>query len=347
MLRLVVLVFAVVACSPQPTEPPPPPTPEPAPLPLAPKREPGPKCKELFGGYSKLCQAPALAQPLCEKEMPALMAKLRDEADEEVCAKTTKDMIPTVKAATGTSPWGPVEGEAKLPQTYSPNKLPENFVAKDDGFKQEVLEPAAPFLAASTAVIYPLGGLRTPDGKPDGFRVFFFEYASDLELAAKATQMGEFVWAFTKNNALFVLPSALSVAGSEEFTTIFAEKLKISPVAQPGSLPLAVDTKDLAKEYKSNEIKADAKYKGKLVRGTGTVNRIQRGIDGVTNLWFKEGPLSLFDAKCGFPKERESELIVIDAGFTAFVEGTVEGKTGLEVSLSNCRLIGYAEPKKK
>lgn len=345
MLKSKMSMFAFVLCGcsepiPEPliqtaTEPP---------KTMPPPKENGPECKALFSGYNSFCEKRA-GDELCASLTPAI-TRLRSDNTEDLCSELVRSMIPSVKAGYGETPWGLIVGEPKLPQTFSPEKLPDNFIKESDGFDRIVEKPEKGFFGASSEILFAFPGLKTPSGQRVGFRLFFFEYQSDLNLLQKAMQKGEFRWALTKDNLLLVLPRVMSASSAESHMKEMAKTLGAVLHEPSSALPIGVEIELLSKEFKENEIKAEAKYKDQKIIGGGKVELVRRTMTGEASLVFASGGFGLFGASCLFSKEKEKDLALLETGSTAIVEGVVVGKGPATVQLNDCSLLAYKDPKK-
>lgn len=109
-----------------------------------------------------------------------------------------------------------------------------------------------------------------------------------------------------------------------------------TPVAQASPLPIKAD--DLIKAYKTNEVAADQKYKGKLLGVGGVVSDISETLGTLqADLKPISGEFELVTVKCVFDEKQRDSIAKLTTGKPAIFIGTNEGMTGgLYVSLNNC-----------
>lgn len=92
----------------------------------------------------------------------------------------------------------------------------------------------------------------------------------------------------------------------------------------------------LYSEYDSNEVAADAKYKGKKVVVSGIVQDIANDIFGHPYIVIGQGGMQ--GVQCSFPNSRKSSVMHLTKGQQVTVKGTVQGKMML-VQLNNAKLL--------
>lgn len=298
------------------------------------KKERPKACQELLSLRDAFCatrQGDAVCNTVTAADPP-------EDSTEEKCIEVMSQGSAFFRAMHGTSPWPTTE--AKLPQTYSPEKLPKDFVHEGDGLERVEDLRLAPFLSATASITFVLPrfkSLQTLDGSRVGFRLMFFTYQSDMDLAQKA-QSG---WTLQADNLLIAMHRLIPM--EQAFAQEMAKGLGAKAIPPKSELPGLIDISTMAKAYQENEIKADAAYKGKRIIGGGRVDRVRRNIAGDPYLWFKPSGAGLFDASCRFPKEREADLMVLEEDMGAIIEGTVEGKGPIEVQIVDCSLLGYGK----
>lgn len=101
---------------------------------------------------------------------------------------------------------------------------------------------------------------------------------------------------------------------------------------------IAVDTFELLEEYKNNEVRADAKWKGKRLLVAGFVGDVKKDITG--NIYVaigtkKDGGLEVPRAQCFFDKEHEEKAAALNKGDAVAVECDCEGLM-MNVIMKNC-----------
>ena len=110
-----------------------------------------------------------------------------------------------------------------------------------------------------------------------------------------------------------------------------------SPSPTPSPEQTAVS--DLLSEYQANEVAADAKYGGKIVRVTGVVDTIDKDIFGTPHVRLTTGSLFGPGVDCYFRNEAEPELAKLTKGQTATAEGKLLNRHLLGLSLEHCSLV--------
>lgn len=308
-----------------------------------PKKGYSPVCKKFVDGYASVCTKQKDFK-LCQD----LSFTVEPSATDAQCQEILKVIAPVVKAGLGESPWGDLEGDTKLPQTYSPQSLPAGFGGDGKEFvRKEPPSPlAAPFLAATSQVQLDFLDMKTPKGEAIGFKILFFAFTSDLRFVQEnLSKVGLFT--VSKDNMLFVLPLIMSVKELESLPVSLAKEIDGIFDKPKGDSPISPKMNDIVKEYDENEISAEAKYTGQYLQAGGEVDRVQRGSDGKAFVMFRTGEFKLFSARCAFPKEKESDLLVLSAGSRAVIRGTVKGKSSRVVEIEDCELIAYMPPKEE
>lgn len=93
---------------------------------------------------------------------------------------------------------------------------------------------------------------------------------------------------------------------------------------------------NLLKEYKDNEVRADGKYKGKVLEVSGTVDGI--GKDLMDTMYVSLKGDVIFGIQCMFAKKHESKLASLKKGQEITLKGKCTGKMG-NVILRGCMLV--------
>lgn len=91
---------------------------------------------------------------------------------------------------------------------------------------------------------------------------------------------------------------------------------------------------ELAAQYKSNEVGADQKYKGKRLRVAGHVELVERTVFGDAVVQFKEG-----DVRAEIAKNAETGAGELEAGKAALLECTGRGLVLGAPRLDECRVV--------
>jgi tRNA A37 N6-isopentenylltransferase MiaA len=101
---------------------------------------------------------------------------------------------------------------------------------------------------------------------------------------------------------------------------------------------LEVDYKTLYQDYQDNPINADSKYKGKILKLTGTVGTIDREIDQRTYITFDIEFLK--NVRITFKKDQESKVAGLAKGQTVTIKGKCTGTLlSTTVALTDCEII--------
>lgn len=109
--------------------------------------------------------------------------------------------------------------------------------------------------------------------------------------------------------------------------------------SKPAVLAEAVTTSanDLVAAYKSNELAADSRFKGRNLVVAGTVAGVSETFGQLQGDLRPDDPMELVTVKCSFPESERSALSKLSKGTKAVFSGTGDGMTaGLYVSMANC-----------
>ncbi|APR80575.1 Hypothetical protein A7982_05922 [Minicystis rosea] len=116
----------------------------------------------------------------------------------------------------------------------------------------------------------------------------------------------------------------------------------------PGSTPasseqaIAVDAATLMADYKGNEVRGDAKWKGKLVKVTGLVGHIKKDILDKPFVTLGTGAaFEIPEVQCSLARGQEAKAASLDKGTRATFQGRVSGLM-MNVLLDDCELVGGA-----
>jgi hypothetical protein len=97
---------------------------------------------------------------------------------------------------------------------------------------------------------------------------------------------------------------------------------------------ITVSANKLYSDYESNGVSADAKYKGKVIKVTGVVNRIDR--DFMDNIYVTlKGDKYLGDVQCFFSEDYVEKASQLYKGKRITVKGICDGKL-MNVMLNDC-----------
>ena len=95
-----------------------------------------------------------------------------------------------------------------------------------------------------------------------------------------------------------------------------------------------VTASDLYREYRSNEVAADEKYKGKILTVTGTVESVGKDIADTPYVAIKAGDV-IGSVQCMFSEQYSSDLASLHKGDEVKIRGKCDGKFG-NVILRGC-----------
>ena len=106
---------------------------------------------------------------------------------------------------------------------------------------------------------------------------------------------------------------------------------------------IKVSASDLGKEYKTNVVKADATYKGKVVEVTGKVTLVSKERVGRITVEIGSNDNTI---DCDFGSATQSDLAGIDVGQSVTIRGKVKGvdRKSDYVVLETCKLVKDAAP---
>eukprot|EP00914_Ancora_sagittata_P003297 GHVO01006842.1.p1 GENE.GHVO01006842.1~~GHVO01006842.1.p1 ORF type:complete len:169 (+),score=5.55 GHVO01006842.1:27-533(+) len=97
---------------------------------------------------------------------------------------------------------------------------------------------------------------------------------------------------------------------------------------------MVITAYELSRDYEENELRADKKYKGKLVKVDGEVEDISKilGSSGITLVGYEFSWIS-----CNFAEVDEESIAKLDKGDKVSVVGYIDGY-GFSVDMSKCKL---------
>ena len=100
---------------------------------------------------------------------------------------------------------------------------------------------------------------------------------------------------------------------------------------------MQVTATQLAADYKANQVAADAKYKGKVIEVSGTIDTIGEDIMNNPYVSLDDGDI-ITSVQCSFNQSDQAQLASLQKGAQINLEGTVQGDV-VEVSLNNCSIV--------
>jgi hypothetical protein len=346
---LLVCLPLALACSSEPSPAPAqaqPATLAPAVQPAEPPPAPGPECKRLIDGYRELC-AKHGGDDLCRGEIAANLDKLdkaRGPDAEKACAGLLPEMIPSMKAAFGETPWGSLEGDTPLPQTYTVEKFSKEteLPVVEGDFKHSK--------AATQGALLSMAPFMTVEGKPITARASLFAMKSDLDFVLQQIQKlhqsdpSTQSWLVTKDNLLFewpgFMPKDVVQSTAKKIGATFVNETAPSPYTYKGA-------KEIAKAYKENEIAADSNFKDKTVIMAGEIAAIRRGLADEAYVMIGEGTVLASGVRCTFAKEREPEVLLLKTGQVVLLRGVIKGWLIHDVAAEDCAVVSVVDTKKK
>ena len=118
--------------------------------------------------------------------------------------------------------------------------------------------------------------------------------------------------------------------------------------ATPAEAAQAVNATDLMADYKANEVRADGKWKGKLLSVSGVVGDIKKDILDQPYVILGSGAeFEIPEVQCTLKNGQEGAAAALSKGTKAAFKGRVKGLM-LNVQLEDCELVpggGGAAPK--
>ena len=135
---------------------------------------------------------------------------------------------------------------------------------------------------------------------------------------------------------IFLVLVAGSSAPSTTTTTAQAPAPAVPEVAKPAIVVSAVR---LYGDYKENEIAADAKYKGNVVKVSGIVNSIGKDILSTPYVTLAADQYGFSTVQCMFSRQDEPVLAQVSKGSSITLQGTVSGYTILTPIINGCQIV--------
>jgi hypothetical protein len=120
-------------------------------------------------------------------------------------------------------------------------------------------------------------------------------------------------------------------------------RTRTTPIAGPPAAPAAtVKAGDLLKEYGTNAVAADAKYKGKLVQVSGKFGSAQKAplLGYAVQLLPEDAPdVNASAVQCFIVESAEADVAKLQPGQMIAIQGTCDGQVLGQVKLSQCLLV--------
>jgi hypothetical protein len=123
-------------------------------------------------------------------------------------------------------------------------------------------------------------------------------------------------------------------------TTLVGCKTKTPPPAPPPAPAVTVKAGELLKEYSTNAVAADGKYKGKVLAVSGKFNSAQAPVPlmGVAVQLLPEdaGDVNASYVQCFILDSAKDDVGKLQPGQTITMQGTCDGQVLGQVKLSKC-----------
>jgi hypothetical protein len=120
-------------------------------------------------------------------------------------------------------------------------------------------------------------------------------------------------------------------------------RTRTAPTAGSSAAPVAtVKAGDLLKEYGTNAVAADTKYKGKLVKVSGKFGSAQKAplLGYAVQLLPEDSPdVNVSAVQCFIVESAESDVAKLQPGQMITIQGTCDGQVLGQVKLSQCVLV--------
>jgi hypothetical protein len=137
--------------------------------------------------------------------------------------------------------------------------------------------------------------------------------------------------------------AALTSGGGDEGTTAVDDAVAASQgeAKTDAPKPLAVEAKTILKEFEANEAAADAKYDGKVLQVTGTINKIDTEFLDDSEYVINIGTGSDWDVWTVNADDQSQEVVAaLKAGDKVTVVGEFEDGGDLGVELAHAEIVG-------
>lgn len=108
-----------------------------------------------------------------------------------------------------------------------------------------------------------------------------------------------------------------------------------TPTPARAGFQLTVSATTLFQDYKANEVAADQKYKGKILRVSGTIDNIGKDILDNMYVSLKVGQYSILGVQCFFADSHKSKLVSLRKEQQLTVVGRCDGKFG-NIPIKDC-----------
>jgi hypothetical protein len=112
-----------------------------------------------------------------------------------------------------------------------------------------------------------------------------------------------------------------------------------APNSGPSEMAVTVEASTLIADYKGNEVRGDAKWKGKRVKVTGVVDDIKKDIMDVPYVTLGTGAMfEIPTVQCSLKNGQESKAATLQKGQKLTMTGRVSGLI-MNVQLDDCQIL--------
>lgn len=149
--------------------------------------------------------------------------------------------------------------------------------------------------------------------------------------------------------ALVIIYAIGSSSGGDKTTSANTSSNQAAPAADSASAPaeatpaptavpvIDITAANLYKAYDENELAADDKYKGKILRVSGKVGNIDQGMFDSLYVTLDTGDYNIFSVQCFFEDSERQKLTALKKGGKATIVGRCEGWSG-NITLKDCTI---------
>ena len=100
--------------------------------------------------------------------------------------------------------------------------------------------------------------------------------------------------------------------------------------------PIEASASDILQAYEDNEVRANDKYKGRVVQITGTIDRIR---EGHVVFLARGGFTKVHEVDCYFEDNERSSLASLSQGQRVAIKGLCDGKGAFDVNVKRCKVV--------
>ena len=109
------------------------------------------------------------------------------------------------------------------------------------------------------------------------------------------------------------------------------------------AVPIALSAEDLSRQYMKNKLAADEKFKDRVLRVTGAIERIDRDSNGRICVCLRGGHMSIVSVECLFDDDKKQEVLALSEDRTVTIIGQCRGLPGMYVTLEDLRVSKRAQ----